>query len=147
MPLLTGAGVISLAVLPTAPSMARRYTRRFLSACKDITEQTAQAAELVVSELVTNSVRFASGGAQTPAHHQPHSGHADTLIFLALRHSSTGLFIEVYDTGNEPPVPAQVCDDAESGRGLMIVSALAKRLCYFRLPEGGKVVSCLLETP
>lgn len=36
--------------------------------------------------------------------------------------------------------------DAESGRGLMLVSALSKEWSYFCLPGGGKVVYCYLET-
>jgi len=46
------AGMLALVALPTAPFWARRYTRRFLDGCRDITEETTRTAELIVSELV-----------------------------------------------------------------------------------------------
>ena len=53
--------------LPTSPFWARRYTRQFLDSCRGISEDTAEAAELVVSELVTNAVRFSGDPARTLA--------------------------------------------------------------------------------
>lgn len=141
-------GWFSLVALPTAPFWARRYTRRFLGQCPDITEETGQTAELAVSELVTNSVRFACGPQRAPAHPQPYSVRADApVISLSLRYFRTGLLIEVYDTSSEPPVLSDICDDAENGRGLVLVGALAKEWSYFMLPDGGKVVYCFLEEP
>jgi hypothetical protein len=64
---------------------------------------------------------------------------------LSLRYFWTGLLIEVYDTSNDPPVLAYPGDDVENGRGLMLVGALAKEWAYFLLPDGGKVVYCLIE--
>jgi hypothetical protein len=66
---------------------------------------------------------------------------------LSLRYFRAGLLIEVYDTSNDPPVLADASGDAENGRGLMIVGALAKEWSYFVLPDGGKVVYCFLEIP
>jgi hypothetical protein len=51
----------------------------------------------------------------------------------------------VYDTSNEPPVRSSPGDDAENGRGLMLIDALSIEWCYFFPPGGGKVVSCLLD--
>jgi Histidine kinase-like ATPase domain len=141
-----GSGMLSLVALPTAPFWARRYTRRFLDGYRDITEETTQTAELVVSELVTNSVRFCRGHACTLPQPQPHSERADApFISLSLRYFRTGLLIEVYDTSNDPPVLAYPRGDAENGRGLMLVGALAKEWSYFLLPDDGKVVYCFLE--
>jgi hypothetical protein len=141
-----GAGTLSLVALPTAPFWARRYTRRFLDGCRDIADETTRTAELVVSELVTNSVRFSGGGEWMPPQPQPYSGRAGApLISLSLRYFRAGLLIEVYDTSNDPPVLAYVGDDAEKGRGLIIVGALTKEWSYFLLPDGGKVVYCFLE--
>ena len=53
-------GSVALVTLPTSPFWARRYTRMFLDSCRGIGEGTTEAAELLVSELVTNAVRFAS---------------------------------------------------------------------------------------
>jgi hypothetical protein len=103
-------------------------------------------AELLVSELITNSVRFSGGHERTLSQPQPYSGRADApLISLSLRYFWTGLLIEVYDTSNDPPVLAYASGDAEKGRGLVIVGALTKEWSYFLLPDGGKVVYCFLE--
>jgi hypothetical protein len=136
--------MLSLEALPTAPFRARRYTRRFLEGCRDVSGETTGTAELVVSELVTNSVRFCGGGQRTLP--QPYSGRTDApLISLYLRYFLAGLLIEVYDTSSDPPVLASPCGDAENGRGLMLVGALTKEWSYFLLPDGGKVVYCFLE--
>lgn len=143
-----GARMVSLVALPTAPFWARRYTRRFLDGRREFTEETTRTAELIVSELVTNSVRFSGGDGWTLPQPQPYSVRADApLISLSLRYFRAGLLIEVYDTSNDPPVPAYASGDAENGRGLMIISALAKEWSYFLLPDGGKVVYCFLEIP
>ena len=103
---------------------------------------TAETAELLVSELVTNAVRFAGD----PARAQRYSERANAgLIALSLRHFRECLLIEVYDTDDNPPVLSGPDDDAESGRGLILVDALSKEWSYFFPPGRGKVVYCILE--
>ena len=63
------AGTFALATLPTSPFWARRYIRQFLDSCRGIGIDTADTAELLVSELVTNAVRFASD--PVPTHSIP----------------------------------------------------------------------------
>jgi anti-sigma regulatory factor (Ser/Thr protein kinase) len=136
------AGMFALVSLPTSPFWARRYTRSFLDSCRGMTESTAETAELLVSELVTNAVRFSGH----PAHRLRYSERANaSLISLSLRHFRDGLLIEVYDTDSNPPVRSNPGDDAENGRGLMLVDALSKEWSYFFPPDGGKVVYCFLE--
>jgi anti-sigma regulatory factor (Ser/Thr protein kinase) len=136
------AGRFALVTLPTSPFWARRYTRSFLDSCRGISEDTAATAELLVSELVTNAVRFAGD----TAHTLRYSGRTSaSLVSLSLRHFREGLLIEVYDTDNNPPIRSSPDDDAESGRGLMLVDALCKEWSYFFPPGGGKVVYCFLE--
>ena len=136
------AGTFALVALPTSPFWARRYTRSFLNSCHEMTEDTAQTAELLVSELVTNSVRFTGD----PTRVLRYSERANaSLISLSLRHFADGLLIEVYDTDSNPPVRSSPGDDSENGRGLMHVDALSKEWSYFFLPDGGKVVYCFLE--
>jgi len=115
------AGWFTLVTLPTSPFWARRYTRTFLDSCRGISEDTAQTAELLVSELVTNAVRFTGNPARTLRYSERANA---SLISLS--------------------IPG---DDAEGGRGLMLVSALSKEWSYFFPPGGGKVVYCVLETP
>ena len=135
------AGTFALVTLPTSPFWARRYTRSFLDSCHGMTESTAQTAELLVSELVTNAVRFSGDPARTLRYSERASA---SLISLSLRHFPDGLLIEVYDTDSNPPVRSSPDDDAENGRGLMLVDALSKEWSYFFLPGGGKVVYCFL---
>jgi anti-sigma regulatory factor (Ser/Thr protein kinase) len=142
-PIAIDAGTFALATLPTSPFWARRYIRQFLGSCRGISIASADTAELLVSELVTNSVRFASG----PIPAQQYSGRVNAgIIWLSVRHFNTDLLIEVFDTDASPPVFVDPAEHAENGRGLFIVDALSKQWSYFFLPGGGKVVYCFLET-
>jgi anti-sigma regulatory factor (Ser/Thr protein kinase) len=143
-PIAIDAGTFALATLPTSPFWARRYIRQFLGSCRGISINTADTAELLVSELVTNAVRFA--GSPTPA--QQYSGRvAPGLIWLSVRHFDEGLLIEVFDTDANPPVLADAGEDAENGRGLLLVDALSKEWSYFFPSCSGKVVYCFIEIP
>ena len=143
-PIAIDAGTFALATLPTSPFWARRYIRQFLDSCRGIGIDTADTAELLVSELVTNAVRFASG----PVPAQQYSGRVNAgIIWLSVRHFGTGLLIEVFDTDANPPVFTDAAEDAENGRGLFIVDALSKQWSYFFPPGGGKVVYCFIEIP
>jgi anti-sigma regulatory factor (Ser/Thr protein kinase) len=135
------AGAFALVTLPTSPFWARRYTRTFLASCWGVSAGTAETAELIISELVTNAVRFAGDPARTLRYSERANAR---LISLSLRHFRESLLIEVYDTDENPPVPAGHDDDAENGRGLLLVSALSKEWSYFFPPGGGKVVYSVL---
>lgn len=136
------AGTLVLVTLPTSPFWARRYTRLFLNSCRGISVNLVETAELLVSELVTNAVRFAGNPARMPRY----SERADvSLISLSLRYFREVLLIEVYDTNDNPPILSGADGCAENGRGLMLVGALSKEWSYFFPPGGGKVVYCVLE--
>jgi len=141
-PIAIDAGTFALATLPTSPFWARRYIVQFLGSCRGIGAGTADTAELLVSELVTNAVRFAS--APAPTHR--YSEHAG-MIWLSVRHFVEDLLIEVYDSDASPPVLTETAEDAENGRGLLLVDALSKEWSYFFPPSGGKVVYCIIEIP
>jgi anti-sigma regulatory factor (Ser/Thr protein kinase) len=138
------AGAFALMTLPTSPLWARRYTRSFLDSCQGgVSADTAETAELIISELVTNAIRFAASG---PVRGLRFSGRVNaSMVSLSLRQFCESLLIEVYDTDENPPVLSGHDDDAENGRGLMLVSALSKEWSYFFPPGGGKVVYCVLE--
>jgi anti-sigma regulatory factor (Ser/Thr protein kinase) len=137
------SGSLALVALSSSPFWARRYTRSFLNSCRGMSESTTETAELIVSELVTNAVQFSGD----PARALRHSERADAgLIALSLRHFPEGLLIEVYDTDSNPPVLCEADADAENGRGLMLIDALAEEWSYFFPPGGGKVVYCVLGT-
>jgi anti-sigma regulatory factor (Ser/Thr protein kinase) len=134
-------GTLALTTLPTSPFWARRYTRLFLDSCQEISPDIAETAELIVSELVTNAVRYAGEPAGITQHPQRT---AVSLITLSLRNFSEVLLIEVYDTDSNPPILSSVDDRAENGRGLMLVDALSKEWSYSFPSGGGKIVYCLL---
>jgi len=136
------SGTLALVALPTSPFWARRYTRSFLDSCEGMTADTAETAELLVSELVTNAVRFTGNPTRTLSYSERANA---GLISLSLRHFRDGLLIEVFDTDSNPPTRLRAEDYAESGRGLMLVEALSKEWSYFFPPDGGKVVYCFLD--
>jgi anti-sigma regulatory factor (Ser/Thr protein kinase) len=134
-------GTLALTTLPTSPFWARRYTRLFLDSCQEISPDIAETAELIVSELVTNAVRYAGEPAGITQHPQRT---AVSLIALSLRNFREALLIEVYDTDSNPPILSSADDSAENGRGLVLVDALSKEWSYSFPPGGGKVVYCLI---
>ena len=132
--------LLGLAPLPSAPSWARRHTRAVLRSWR-IWAETTETAELLVSELVTNAVKFT--GAETEP--SGDTGLAGVeRISLVLRYVADRLIIEVSDPDSRPPVFAEADDDAEGGRGLMLVQALSKEWSFYLPPAGGKVVYCVL---
>ena len=142
-PIAIDAGTFALATLPTSPFWARRYIRQFLGSCRGIDVNTAETAELLVSELVTNAVRFAGN----PVSELQYSDRVNAgMIWLSVRHFCEGLLIEVFDDDANPPVLIDVPEDYENGRGLLLVDALSREWSYFYPPGGGKVVYCFLET-
>jgi anti-sigma regulatory factor (Ser/Thr protein kinase) len=96
----------------------------------------AESARLIVGELAANAV----------AH-----GHVPGRDFR-LRMTLIGecLWIEVTDARGEsgpPPVPAPADPSAESGRGLLLVAALARRWGITGRPAPGKTVWAEMALP
>ena len=92
-------------------------------------EDLIPATELLVSELVTNAFKYAKG---------------ETSMRLILQPDS--LVCEVHDVSPALPRVLQVDKDAESGRGLHVVSQVAARWGSRRTPTG-KVVWCEQPVP
>lgn len=91
---------------------------------------------LLVSELVTNAVRASADGGPSRTAAGPG---AEVALTLSL--SSTSVAIEVWDSRPDPAALLQPDAATESGRGLLIVEALASRWGQ-RAAGGGKVVWC-----
>ena len=107
---------------PAGRSLIRRPLRQW-----GLTE-VIPAAELVVSELVTNAVRYAQSK-------------------ISLRLVLEGaLFCEVLDDSAALPRLRQATEDDERGRGLQVVSQIAQRWGTRRTGTG-KVVWCELPLP
>jgi anti-sigma regulatory factor (Ser/Thr protein kinase) len=103
---------------------ARRSVRDFLRAQADASSDL-DASELIVGELVSNEIRHAPGP-----------------IGLSVTWTEHGATLIVVDRG--PGIPTVRCvpdGDSESGRGMLIVQALARSTCIERSsPDGSRVV-------
>jgi signal transduction histidine kinase len=94
-------------VLPSQPASVS-VARRFVSTQCLRWHLSAESAELVVSELVTNAVRYAGGD-----------------VTVTLRRDGDRVVVAVRDDSPRQPQLMHVDDDATSGRGLSIVDAIA----------------------
>jgi len=120
---------IRLAAGPAAAAQARRHVRAAITAW-DIPVDPDTAA-LLTSELVTNAIRHEPGPA----------------ITLALTCPPGQLRIDVHDTAPGLPAPAGAPPDAEAGRGLMLVAALAVSWGCYRTTTGKAVYFALAFEP
>ncbi|MGW0944224.1 ATP-binding protein [Streptomyces sp. NPDC002623] len=98
---------------PRSASRARCLLRTQLTEWK-INGEAAFAAELVLSELVTNALRHA----RTPAGRE---------IGVRIAQYEGRLRVEVADANNARPQPRKATAEDEHGRGLAMVEALAQR--------------------
>jgi len=117
---------LPLGALPGAIPCARLHTTAVLWEWG--MEALAQAAELAVSELVTNAVR-----ASTQAHDAMPPGPPAGLPVVGLRLAGDRfrLLVEVSDHDNGPPVPTAVDPERDGGRGLLLVEAVSERWGYY----------------
>nr|WTB28254.1 ATP-binding protein [Streptomyces sp. NBC_00830]WTB35827.1 ATP-binding protein [Streptomyces sp. NBC_00830] len=83
----------------------------------------ALTAEMIVSELVTNAVRYGGG--------------TDLRLRLTVRSS---LVVEVSDQSRCCPRLRRPCDDDEGGRGMRLVADLAQRWGFHHETTEGKTV-------
>ncbi|MGP2437000.1 ATP-binding protein [Streptomyces sp. JW3] len=93
--------------------------------------ELADAAELVVSELTSNTVRHAR---------------ADHFRVTLYRLSDTALRVAVFDRSRDLPVVQRADDEKDHGRGLILVDAVAARWSSEQL-RWGKRVWAELEMP
>lgn len=91
-------------------------------------EHVADPVQLIVSELVTNVIRHATGHEAT----------------IRLERHGDRLVLAVIDPDATPPRLTRAAPDDEGGRGLSLVEALADRWGTRHLAAGGKVVWCEL---
>lgn len=104
-----------------APAAARRFVGEWF---QDHGIDDAYTAQLITSELVTNSI----------LHGEP------PIVVRVVVDESDGLpVIEVEDGGDGSPIVQPESDTATGGRGLVLVSVLAKEWGTRPLHSGGKV--------
>jgi len=118
---------LPLGALPGAVPCARLHTTALLWEWG--MEALAQAAELAVSELVTNAVR-ASTIARN-ARQEPGTLAGLPVVGLRLAGDHLRLLVEVSDHDPGPPIPTAVDPERDGGRGLLLVEAVSERWGYY----------------
>ena len=126
--------VLDLGAVLTAPRCARAWTREILWEWG--AAELADAAELLASELVTNSLNASAGLDQA-------------AIRLVLTLDKGELAILVRDFCHGVPRAGDAGDEDESGRGLQLVQELSARSGWYPPDDGspGKAVWAVLEAP
>jgi hypothetical protein len=127
---------VELGALPTAVPCARMRTRQVLWEWG--LTRCSEQPELLVSELMTNAIK-ASQPLERPS-----------PVRLWLLSDKLRVLILVWDGNHRPPVRIDAGQDAESGRGLLLVEALSDRWgSYPHTGWSGKIVWCevLLGSP
>ena len=117
-----GAAVVVDAPSPTCVAEARAYARR---RCDEhqVHGERCDALELAVSELVGNALR-----------------HGSPPISYQITADGDDLLLTVSDSDPAPPVASGFCGhDAESGRGLFLLGAMARGWGWHRAGHGKAV--------
>ncbi len=118
-----------LGALPTAPACARVHIRSTLTVWD--MAMLADAAELVISELVTNAVRASTD----ERGHPRYANGRMPVIHVRMLADGVRLLLEVWDMAPALPVVRHAADDDEAGRGLQLVEALAYRWNWQTVPS------------
>ncbi|WP_234340433.1 ATP-binding protein [Streptomyces sp. SCSIO 75703] len=126
---------LRLAAVSSAVSCSRMFIRQTLQRWK--VPDCIDVAELVVSELVTNAVEATGITEPQPRWTAITAAH---VIGVQLRITDARLYIEVWDRSTDAPVRKKPDDDAEGGRGLLLIEAITERWDVYRPNVGGKVV-------
>ena len=102
-------------------------------------------AILLTSELVTNAVTHASAHPDGKAAER---GMPEGTVLLVIAADDTGLRVDVHDGSADLPVVSGCLAeaDAETGRGLLLVTSLSAEWGFYRT-AGGKAVYFTLEVP
>lgn len=112
---------LRLAATADAPARARQS---LVDACHQLPEQLLGDAELLTSELVSNSVKHAGGP-----------------VIVAIECDGNTLSVEVRDPSPSLPVVRDPDEDSIGGRGMRLVAAIAKSWGCRRSADGtGKSV-------
>ncbi|MDF5751249.1 ATP-binding protein [Spongiactinospora sp. TRM90649] len=126
---------LTLVALPNSVQIGRLYTTAVLRGWGYLNQEFLDDAQLVVSELLTNSVQaMRSANGHTPVT-------ARSFIKITLSELRDRMCVEVWDPHPGLPHPGGM-PDAESlrGRGLEIVRALALDMGY-RVPRDGSTTA------
>ena len=109
-------------------AQARKHVRRFIAAQADASSDL-DAVEIIAGELIANVILHAGGAIGIHAYWEGHRG----MLIVADR--GPGI----------PPIRSVPDLDATSGRGLLLIQALAKRMEIDAAPGSGSRI--LVELP
>jgi anti-sigma regulatory factor (Ser/Thr protein kinase) len=115
---------VRFAPSPQSAARARHFVARTLAAWQVLTG-AAETAVLLTSELVTNALRYSQGLVN---------------VHVDVDEQTQTVRISVHDADPRMPQLLAVPAEAENGRGLWLVDALAKRWGTEQLPGDGKQV-------
>jgi len=122
---------IELGALASSVPCARYHARQILWEWG--LDRLSDSVELVVDELVTNAVA-ASRDLDWPF-----------LVRMWLLSDRANVLVLVWDANPQPPVRIDPGDDAESGRGLLLVEAISAQWDWYAgARAGGKLVHALI---
>ena len=134
--------VLEMEALPEAVPSARSHVR-FVVREWGLPE-LAETVELIVSELVTNSVQASAWLAWSCRVGEWEPGRP--LVGLWLQSDRQHVLVQVWDASHELPVPQEPDLAAEHGRGMLIVEVMSERYGMYLLDGGnGKVVWALCK--
>jgi len=121
---------VFLVIGPESAKAAREFTK---STLRDWgLDGLVQEAALIASELVTNAIRHGACCASS----EGESGRVE----LSWQHQASRVICMVTDRSPRPPVLGEADSDAESGRGLQVVAALAAAWGWMMLGARSKAV-------
>jgi len=125
---------LELGALAGAVPCARLHTRVVLWEWK--LRNLGESAELLVAELVTNAVKASRAMKQA------------FPVRLWLASDSAQVLILVWDASLQPPVRMDTSDEAENGRGLLLVEAISEQWGWcVREDKDGKFVWAIVRLP
>jgi anti-sigma regulatory factor (Ser/Thr protein kinase) len=139
---------LTLAAMPRAAYWARRHAEETLTEWK--VDWLLESVQLVVSELVSNAVTATEEmtGEMSPEMRARYSEQPSAVSYLELArlghirlrlsYDYTRVLIEVWDTSDRVPVMQQPTEDAEDGRGLLIVATYCARWGWYPSFEADK---------
>ncbi|WP_416982937.1 ATP-binding protein [Streptomyces sp. T028] len=126
---------VHLVAVGSAVSVSRAFVRQTLAHWK--LSDYAPDCALMMSELVSNAVKETGFADRQPKSWEITAAH---VVAVQLRAIGEVLYVEVWDRSPLVPVKQEVTAEAEGGRGLHLVEALAKDWGIYRPPAGGKIV-------
>ncbi len=120
---------VRLTATLAAAGQARAEVEETLRAWRVPVDQ--EVAVLLTSELIANAVTHGAGD----------------YVTLAISCDRDEFRVDVHDASGDLPVLADVPADAETGRGLLLVTSLSAEWGYYRTPAGKAVYFVLQLSP